>query len=146
MQEIDNQPANREITDSPRGGPTLSTSTSSFEALDPHDSNLSRLATKAFEKTSSYITHELNISLDDYKLLEDMNRATISKYADMMQISENLATSSVQLKEKFENLIPYLEQIDDIEQTVNKLEDCAYQLDAYSQKLELKFNNLINKK
>lgn len=177
---MDNQPANREITDSPRGGPTLSTSTSSFEALDPHDSNLSRLATKAFEKTSSYITHELNTSLDDYKLLEDMNRATISKYADMMQISENLATSSVQLKEKFENLvnfhanasvatrfgdisganlvlticfrfsgpfqIPYLEQIDDIEQTVNKLEDCAYQLDAYSQKLELKFNNLIKKK
>lgn len=42
--------------------------------------------------------------------------------------------------------IPYLEQIDDIEQTVNKLEECAYQLDAHSQKLELKFNNLVKKK
>lgn len=105
MQEMDNQPPNRELTDSPRGGPTLSTSTSSFEALDPHDSNLSRLATKAFEKTSAYITNELNTSLEDYKLLEDMNRVTISKYADMMQISENLATSSIQLKEKFENLV-----------------------------------------
>lgn len=93
------------VTESPRGGPTLSTSTSSFEALDPHDSNLSRLATKAFEKTSSYISHELNTSLDDYRLLEEMNRATIIKYADMMQISENLATSSNQLKEKFENLV-----------------------------------------
>lgn len=42
--------------------------------------------------------------------------------------------------------LPYLEQIDEIEQTVDKLEDCAYQLDAYSQKLELKFNNLLKKK
>lgn len=92
------------ITDSPRGA-TLSTSTSSFEALDPHDSNLSRLATKAFDKTSTYITHELNASIDDYKLLENMNRATIAKYSDMQQISENLATSSVQLKEKFDNLV-----------------------------------------
>lgn len=165
------------ITDSPRGT-TLSTSTSSFEALDPHDSNLSRLATKAFDRTSTYITHELNTSIDDYKLLENMNRATIAKYSDMQQISENLATSSVQLKEKFDNLVsfrsagkpinlfsfppinfhsfsfrrlhftqlPYLEQIDDIEKTVDKLEDCAYQLDAYSQKLELKFNNLLKKK
>lgn len=104
MQEMDNQ-TTRETTDSPRGRSTLSTSTSSFEALDPHDSNLSRLATKAFEKTSAYISHELNTSLDDYKLLEDMNRATITKYSDMMQISENLATSSGQLKEKFENLV-----------------------------------------
>lgn len=92
------------ITDSPRGA-TLSTSTSSFEALDPHDSNLSRLATKAFDKTSTYVTHELNASIDDYKLLENMNRATIAKYSDMQQISENLATSSVQLKEKFDNLV-----------------------------------------
>lgn len=42
--------------------------------------------------------------------------------------------------------VPYLEQIDDIERTVNKLEDCAYQLDAYSQKLEQKFNNITKKK
>lgn len=42
--------------------------------------------------------------------------------------------------------LPYLEQIDEIEQTVDKLEDCAYQLDAYSQKLEFKFNNLLKKK
>lgn len=158
------------VTDSPRHGPTLSTSTSSFEALESYDSELSRLATKAFEKTYTYVTHDMNSSLDDYKLLEQMNRACISKYSDMQQISENLATSSIQLKEKFDNLVcfvcrpkllyfshliwcawclfqvPYLEQIDDIEKTVNKLEECAYQLDAYSQKLEQKFNNITKKK
>lgn len=93
------------VTDSPRHGPTLSTSTSSFEALETYDSELGRLATKAFEKTYTYVTHDMNSSLDDYKLLEQMNRACISKYSDMQQISENLATSSIQLKEKFDNLV-----------------------------------------
>lgn len=41
-------------------GPTLSTSTSSFEPLDPHDPNLSRLANTLFEKTSEYLLMELN--------------------------------------------------------------------------------------
>jgi biogenesis of lysosome-related organelles complex 1 subunit 2 len=40
-------------------GPTLSTSTSSFEALDPHDPNLSRLATTMFQKTADYLFGEL---------------------------------------------------------------------------------------
>lgn len=42
--------------------------------------------------------------------------------------------------------LPYLEQIDDIEKTVNRLEDCAYQLDTYSQKLEQKFINITKRK
>lgn len=36
-------------------GTTLSTSTSSFEALDPHDPNLSRLANAMFKKTGEYL-------------------------------------------------------------------------------------------
>ena len=40
---------------SPRKGPTLSTSTSSFEALDPHDPNLSHLASLMFSQTSNYL-------------------------------------------------------------------------------------------
>lgn len=43
-------------------GPTLSTSTSSFERNDPHDPNLSLLSTKMFEKTSDYLMGELNIT------------------------------------------------------------------------------------
>lgn len=42
--------------------------------------------------------------------------------------------------------MPYLEQIDEIDATVDRLEVAAYQLDAYSQRLEAKFNNLIKKK
>lgn len=105
MEQSANQANQLGVNESPRHGPTLSTSTSSFEALEPYDSELSRLATKAFDKTYTYVTHDLNSSIDDYKLLEQINRACIAKYSDMQQISENLATSSVELKEKFENLV-----------------------------------------
>ena len=40
---------------SPKRGPTLSTSTSSFEALDPHDPQLNHLASVMFSKTSDWI-------------------------------------------------------------------------------------------
>ncbi|KAG4074029.1 hypothetical protein HA402_014234 [Bradysia odoriphaga] len=138
------------VTDSPKKGPTLSTlstsTSSSFEPLDPHDPSLSRLATKMFQKTHSYVSHELNTSLEDYKLLENMQKLTISKYSDMNQIAENLVTSSSELKQKFEELMPYLAEIDEIEKTVNDLEAAAFKLDAYSLRLESKFNELMKKK
>lgn len=93
------------VTDSPKKGPTLSTSTSSFEALDTHDPHLSKLATKMFQKTSDYISHELNSSLEDYKLLQSMNKATAAKYSDMKQIAENLTTSSRDLDNKITDLV-----------------------------------------
>lgn len=81
-------------------GPTLSTSTSSFEALDPHDPNLSRLATLMFNKTADYLYGELTATLDDYKLIENMNRATITKYSDMKHIAGNISKGMVDLNEK----------------------------------------------
>lgn len=99
------QMAHNTLLDSPVRGPTLSTSTSSFEALDPHDPNLSKLANKMFRKTEEYITNELQAPLDDYQLLENMNRATIAKYSDMRQISENLSISTAELSQKFQALV-----------------------------------------
>ena len=55
--EDDNNTPQENLSDfaSPKRGPTLSTSTSSFEALDPHDPNLSHLATLMFSHTSNYL-------------------------------------------------------------------------------------------
>ncbi|KAF7271372.1 biogenesis of lysosome-related organelles complex 1 subunit 2 [Rhynchophorus ferrugineus] len=130
------------ITDSPKKGPTLSTSTSSFEALDPHDPNLSRLANTLFSKTSDYLYGELTSTLDDYRLLENMNKATTTKYSDMKQIATNMRKSFEELNEKYVTLVPILQQIDQIEDSVIKLEQAAYKLDAYSKRLEAKFKSL----
>ena len=130
------------ITDSPKKGPTLSTSTSSFEALDPHDPNLSQLATTMFTKTADYLYGELTATQEEYKLLENMNRATITKYSDMKHIASSIAKSMGELNEKYDSLQPYLDQIDQIEDSIAKLEQAAYKLDAYSKRLEAKFRNL----
>ncbi|XP_071455311.1 biogenesis of lysosome-related organelles complex 1 subunit 2 [Hetaerina americana] len=130
------------VTDSPKKGPTLSTSTSSFEALDPHDPNLSRLATLMFQKTGDYLWGELTTTQEDYRLLEAMNRVTITKYSDMKQISSNVGKTLLELNEKYASLQPYLDQIDQIEESVMKLEQAAYKLDAYSKRLEAKFKHL----
>ncbi|XP_067646449.1 biogenesis of lysosome-related organelles complex 1 subunit 2 [Eurosta solidaginis] len=134
------------LLDSPIRGPTLSTSTSSFEALDPHDPNLSRLATKMFRKTEEYISNELNAPLEDYKLLEEMNKATVAKYADMQQIAENLNVSTNELSIKFQQLVPLMKQIDEISDTVDKLEAAAYKLDAYSIALENRIKSVLQRK
>uniref|UniRef100_A0A1B6LPS9 Biogenesis of lysosome-related organelles complex 1 subunit 2 n=1 Tax=Graphocephala atropunctata TaxID=36148 RepID=A0A1B6LPS9_9HEMI len=130
------------LTDSPKKGPTLSTSTSSFEALDPHDPNLSRLATTMFQKTADYLLGEITVTHEDYKLLEAMNQATVTKYSDMRQIAGNVGRTMAELNEKYKSLQPYLDQIDQIEDSVTKLEQAAFKLDAYSKRLEAKFKTL----
>jgi len=121
---------------------TLSTSTSSFEALDPHDPQLNRLASVAFSATSDWISAELESTTEDYKLIEQMNRVTATKYSDMEQITANIAKGMTQLNVGYEQLQPYLEQIDQIDEGVERLEAAAFKLDAYSKRLESKFKSL----
>jgi len=121
---------------SPRHGPTLSTSTSSFEALDPHDPNLSRLADLMFSHTSSYLQGELGAVLEDYSLLTRMNDATREKYADLSQVAGSVGRSLAGLNAKYLALQPLLDQIDQIEASVASLEEGVYRLDAYARRLE----------
>merc|ERR1711981_84869 len=97
---------------SPKRWPTLSTSTSSFEALDPHDPQLNHLASVMFSKTSDWIAGELESTTEEYRLLEQMNKVTLTKYSDMHQITENVSRGVVELNSKYAALQPYLEQID----------------------------------
>lgn len=68
--------------------------------MDPHDPNLSRLATTMFNKTADYLYGELTATVEDYKLIENMNRATITKYTDMKHITSNVGKSVNELTEK----------------------------------------------
>lgn len=113
-----------------------------------------------FNKTADYLYGELTATLDDYRLLENMNQSTITKYSEMKHIAGNVGKSMADLKDKcrcfyfvsFEfstikfflddTLQPFLNQIDQIEDSVIKLEQAAYKLDAYSKRLEAKFKNL----
>ena len=148
-----------------RVGPTLSTSTSSFEALDPHDPQLNQLASLMFTKTADWISSELESTYDEYKLVQQMNRyalgffflflnhkimhllgfvfrATAGKYSDMQQITGNIAKGVNQLNGKYEELQPYLDQIDQIDESVERLYQAAVKLESYSKRLESKYKEL----
>lgn len=124
----------------------MSTSTSSFEPLDPHDPNLSRIATKMFENISAFIQEEFQGSAEDYTLLKQMNETTCSKYQDIQHIISCLNASSLEMNNKLEHLEPLLQQIDSIDECVNKLESSALQLDAYSMELERKLQRIVQQK
>lgn len=128
--------------ESPKKGTTLSTSTSSFEALDPHDPNLSRLANTMFQKTSEYLQEELTATQEDYKLLERMNKETTIKYSELKGISANVSQSLDLLNQKYKKLQPVLDNINQIDDSVTKLEQAAYKLLAYSNRLEAKFKDI----
>lgn len=121
---------------------TLSTSTSSFEPLISHDPRLNELATNMFKKTANYLMGELNATQADYEVLEKMNTATITKYSDMKQITVNISNSIEDQNQRYKLLLPQLEQIDQIYDSVVKLEQAAYKLDQYAKRLEAKFKQL----
>ena len=92
--------------------------------------------------TSDWISAELESTTEDYKLIEQMNRVTATKYSDMEQITANIAKGMSQLNVGYTQLQPYLEQIDQIDESVGRLESAAFKLDAYSKRLEDKFKSL----
>ena len=50
-----NDKEEKTLDSSPKNGRTLSTSTSGFEPLDPHDPNISLLANKMFQKCAELL-------------------------------------------------------------------------------------------
>lgn len=70
------------------------------------------------------------------------DRVTATKYSDMRQITGNISKGVDQLNEKHRRLQPFLEQIDQIDESVARLEAAAFKLDAYSKRLEAKFKAL----
>lgn len=72
-----------------------------------------------------------------------MNDATRNKYQDIQHIISCLNASSAEMNQKLEHLEPLLQQIDEIDERVNKLEVSALKLDAYSLELEKKLHKVL---
>ena len=69
-------------------------------------------------------------------------RATASKYSDMQQITGNIAKGVHQLNGKYKDLQPYLDQVDQIDESVERLYQAAVKLESYSKRLEAKYKEL----
>lgn len=98
-------------------------------------------------QTGLYLKGELSAVLEDYKLLDNMNAATASRYQQIDASIVRLNTANSQMNQQMIELLPLMKEIDEIECTVEKLEQAAYRLDAYTTKLENQFKTVFpNKK
>lgn len=112
------------------------------EVKEPPPPDVVQLCRETFQKSAEYLHGELEGTIEDYKLLETLNKITITKYTDMKEFTENISRGLQELNEKYSNLHPFLEQINQIDENVTALEQAAYKLDNYSKRLESKFKAL----
>uniref|UniRef100_A0A1I7YMI1 Biogenesis of lysosome-related organelles complex 1 subunit 2 n=1 Tax=Steinernema glaseri TaxID=37863 RepID=A0A1I7YMI1_9BILA len=101
-----------------------------------------RLSAEMHNKVSMYIQGQIEGTIDDYKLLEDMNKTSAQRYADMKQVTKRVSEKINELNKKAEDIRPYLEQIDEIDQATKRLEEATAVLDNYVLGLETRFRSL----
>ncbi|KAK7507234.1 hypothetical protein BaRGS_00001169 [Batillaria attramentaria] len=131
-----------EKQEQPTSGEKVPEVEESEEAKEPPPVDVVDLCHETFQKTAEYLRGELEGTIEDYKLLEKMNKITICKYSEMKHIGLSIGSALQELNEKYKSLQPYLDQIDAIEESVASLEQAAYSLDHYSKRLEAKFKTL----
>lgn len=81
----------------------------------------------------------------DYHLLEKMNLAAAKSVEEMKLVTNEIVVTNADLTDKFDELDPLMGQLSEIECTVDKLETAAYRLDSFTQRLEEKINNHLQK-
>uniref|UniRef100_A0A915DYQ0 Biogenesis of lysosome-related organelles complex 1 subunit 7 n=1 Tax=Ditylenchus dipsaci TaxID=166011 RepID=A0A915DYQ0_9BILA len=84
-----------------------------------------KLSENVADKVFSFVQGQVQGSIDDYKLLEDMNNVTAQRYSDMKSVAETISSRLSQLHQKYENIQPYLQQIDEIDVTSRRMEDAV---------------------
>ena len=96
---------------------------------------------RQIEGTSALHSYNINKIVSRIFIFE-FYRVTASKYSDMQQITGNIAKGVNQLDNKYQELQPYLDQIDQIDESVERLFQAAVKLDSYSRRLENKYKEL----
>ncbi|KAI3421946.1 hypothetical protein GPALN_012485 [Globodera pallida] len=95
----------------------------------------------ASDRLYAYMQGQIQGTIDDYKLLEDMNTATSQRYADMEQVTGTISDRLAQLQAKYEELRPFLEQIDEIDEASRRMDAAVNTLETYVSALEAKLKN-----
>ncbi|KPM07278.1 biogenesis of lysosome-related organelles complex 1 subunit 2-like protein [Sarcoptes scabiei] len=99
-------------------------------------SHLNESSDELVKNVQDYLTSEINLTLEDYKLLEAMNNCTAEKYRDLTHLTQKVSKNLIDLNKKYEMMKPKLDLIDKLDKKVTRLEKMAYAIDAYSKRLE----------
>ncbi|KAE9546223.1 hypothetical protein FO519_010565, partial [Halicephalobus sp. NKZ332] len=90
-----------------------------------------KLSDNVYDKVSTFVMGQVSSTVADYKLIEDMNNATAQRYSDMKQVASTISGRLTELEEKYENLRPYLQQVDEIEAASKRLEAVVNNFEPY---------------
>ena len=104
--------------------------------------SVQELSEKLFKTTADYAQADLQVTLDEYALLAQMNNASTEKYSELKNSADSLTKSLEDLSSNYERLVPFLDKISKVEEQVVNLERLAYALDNYSKRLEARFKSL----
>eukprot|EP00008_Paramoeba_atlantica_P007007 CAMPEP_0201489110 /NCGR_PEP_ID=MMETSP0151_2-20130828/21029_1 /ASSEMBLY_ACC=CAM_ASM_000257 /TAXON_ID=200890 /ORGANISM="Paramoeba atlantica, Strain 621/1 / CCAP 1560/9" /LENGTH=128 /DNA_ID=CAMNT_0047874591 /DNA_START=6 /DNA_END=392 /DNA_ORIENTATION=- len=103
---------------------------------------LRELSSKVFENVGDYLNAEFTACSEDFKLLEDMNRVSTEKYAKMADKAVLLGKEMDLIQKKYEEMKPYLQQIDEIDAAVDELQTTVEALDIYTQRLDSRLRDV----
>ena len=70
-----------------------------------NNQQLEEITQKMFSSLSDYLQSELNITNEDYILLEKLNNATTEKYSNMTKMAETLVNYMINLQQKCTSII-----------------------------------------
>lgn len=103
---------------------------------------LNNLSNDLFKKVNIYLQGEVETTVQDYMLLQEMNSVTTERYDKMLMTAKNVGDALYGINSKIRELQPYLFQVDEIERNVLLLEKTANKLDTYTKQLEDRFQKL----
>merc|ERR1712150_270240 len=110
--------------------------------MDIGNDQLEKVSREMFENLSCYMQTELSGTRDTYALLQDLNGIAIDQYSNLSHSASLIKDSLHDLDVKYKLLLPYLEQLNQLDISVASLEQATLRLDAYTKVLESKFKKL----
>uniref|UniRef100_A0A0N5B268 Biogenesis of lysosome-related organelles complex 1 subunit 2 n=1 Tax=Strongyloides papillosus TaxID=174720 RepID=A0A0N5B268_STREA len=97
------------------------------------------------QKVSSFLEGQIESTIQEYKILAEMNDVAGQRYDDMKHVAKNVNDKYTELNQKCEQLHIFLNQIDMIDKASKDLEAIVFNLDDYVKKLEQKFASMLKK-
>uniref|UniRef100_A0AAF5DQF8 Biogenesis of lysosome-related organelles complex 1 subunit 2 n=2 Tax=Strongyloides stercoralis TaxID=6248 RepID=A0AAF5DQF8_STRER len=97
------------------------------------------------QKVSSFLEGQIESTIQEYKVLGEMNDVAAQRYDDMKHVAKSVNNKYTELNQKCEQLHTFLNQIDVIDKASKDLEAIVYNLDDYVKKLEQKFSSMLKK-
>lgn len=84
---------------------------------------------------TALLQSDLSLVAADYELLRALNEEAARRYGDMATVTKSLSVHVEDVKGKYRSFEPFLAKVDDICDSVAKLEQTVLMLDDYTMRL-----------